>query len=210
MGEYFTERLPNGNYNTLCKAGTLNDWRYVRYSECKAWAPFDAGDQTNIRLTLSDEDVVYRFPFPDEDGDLNVIPKWDRVNQRDMFRTFRFTYQTTDEINHKEQVVHINPSGGGYGVNVWIPCLVRKGQPLKTSKNGAVPLCTIFGERYDKQGRSRTVFACAWCGALFSVDALQLPAIQQAILTYKPLEKQDDFHTWWDEVALRIRCNANC
>lgn len=118
MGEYFTAKI-HGIVETCCKAGTMDDWRYVRYAECKAWQPQDAGVGTDISVIMRDPRTLYRFPFPDEDKELvDGRFDWDAINERDMFRTVKFKYEPSPDIKHDEKVVHLTPDGLGYQVNV--------------------------------------------------------------------------------------------
>lgn len=186
----------------------MDDWRYVRYAECKAWQPRDAREGTDITAVMRDPSTLYRFPFPDEDvflvdGKFN----WGVINERNMFRSVKFKYETDSDFKHGEKVVNLTPDGSGYQVNIWIPCPVVKPYPLKTSIGGAVALCNIWGDRYDEQGFGRTIFRCAWCEAPFSVGVENIDQVRLALIAMKPRDQWDNPDSWWDKVAHRIMPN---
>ncbi len=69
MSDYFTVKANNKfGYESKCKLGIGNDWRYTRREEAEYLAAFDAGFQTNIPAALHYHSTFYRFPFPWEDA----------------------------------------------------------------------------------------------------------------------------------------------
>lgn len=210
MGEYFTQRTGNGNVDFVCKAGVMDDWRYVRRSEAQAWAPHDAGADTNVREALQDPLTLWRFPWPDEDdgvidGKFNV----DRASRRDMFRHLDVpvTADLLRTLPHQHDIcVSMSPgagnaaTGGGYNCNVFLPCPfgtraeIYEGKTAILRNTGFTPLLRIVGERYDQAGNARTIFACAWCGSLSSPSQ----ALIEEVRTY--LNTQG-----WGQIAERVR-----
>jgi hypothetical protein len=201
MGEYLTERVGDQIVQRM-KAGTMDDWRYVRMSEMEVWAPIDARDNTNVFDALSDTDILWRFPWPDEDGDVSGLSfNWSTMQKREMGRSIWFQWNTRNGIDHHERWLPMHPEGLEYShnVNIAIPCPMIPGFPLKTSRGGFTPLASIYGERRNAKGETRTVFTCAWCGAAFSIGADELEQVQQAIL------HSGKDNEWFHQVAARIK-----
>lgn len=186
----------------------MDDWRYVRRSECEAWSPYDAKEETNVLEALQDPNTLYRFPFPDEDRLESILSfNWQTINERDRDRTLEFTYETKD-IVHGEIVTSVVPNSNGRSINIWLPCPIITPYPLKKSKGNPVALCTILGERYDERGNARTIFSCDWCNEPFSVGDEEISKIRQAIIARKPSNNENNSPSWWDKVAKRIKPNC--
>lgn len=173
MGEYHTRLDPTGKVIQLCKLGTMDDWRYVRYEEAQRLAPLDAGANTNIRSFLNDERTLWRFPWPDED-EFSVAA----IDQRQMFRTLLFACAELT-CEHTQRCVSIHPEGvtSGYNVNVWITCPRQAAAGMKTSP--VPPLFNLYGQRF-RAGQPRTIFRCAWCGQPFSLTPEELIPVREA------------------------------
>lgn len=193
MGEYATRRK-DGKLVTLCKLGTLDDWRYGRRQEAELLAETDAGAGTNISLALASSEILWRFPWPDEDK--NSSPR--AIGEREMFRTLPFPAIPIRGLKHGEFVAGISLSSGGYSYNLRLPCPATwKNGRFKTT--GRVErLFAIVGERYH-DGHARTIFQCAWCETPFSVNQREAEAIREV------LRQQESGDGWYFKVAERIR-----
>lgn len=208
MGEYFTKKEPvTGEIEVLCKVGVMDAWRYVRRSECQAWLPYDAKEETDVLEALQAPSTLYRFPFPDEDSsDTFSSFNWQAIGERDCDRTIKFTYETRD-IVHGEIATSLVPTTNSCNFNFWLPCPIITPYPLRKSRGNPNALCTILGERYDKRGNARTIFSCSWCKEPFSVGYKEISEVRQAIVAGKPKNRESDFSSWWDKVADRIKPN---
>lgn len=181
MGEYATRRTAAGEIVEVAKIGTCDDIRYTRRAELHAWAPNDAGMGANCRSILAAPSSLYRFPWPDEDGQ-NIEGR--PFGERSMFRgqLILLPREWAGVLDHHDRSVPIFESAecgiplAGAGLNVRIPCPWGPDFNLKRSvksPNERFP-AVIYGERYDANGNGRTVFACAGCGDLFHLLADQV------------------------------------
>lgn len=200
MGEYATIATDDGDYKCVAKLGTCDDWRYTRREEAEAWESKDAGHQTNVKMTLNESGILYRFPFPDEDGQSVEDSEF---QARDMFRTVQIRMAKMDGIEHKEMVQSIEPKGGGYHLNVWIPCPRSDAFNLKSSGRGS-DIAVVIGERYDADGNGRTIFACGYCGAKFSVDSAEIEELKELNNSriVERLKSIDQFNTPTDKTTI--------
>ena len=202
MGEFLTRK----DGEQVAKAGTMDDFRYVRRTELEFWSPYDGGHGTDVGEILADPGTLYRFSFPDEDiafpsADAGI--DWDRIHQRDMDRTFGiFGYYMSTEIDHREIVQHIRGANMGTGINIWLPCPIAVSPyPLKTTTNGIAHVINIWGERYDGQGRGRTIFRCDWCGAPFSLGLVEMQEVRLLLLQ----EAKRRSNSWYADVSDRLK-----
>lgn len=182
MGEYLSRRIAGGQVEQFAKCGTMDHMMYARRSELVAWAPFDAGLGTDVRSILASPSTLYRFPWPEEDGQ-----SVDQMNDRDPFPSLNFLDAPDLAASSHRSFVQITFPGpklaGPHpyqpGATFNLPgCpadpALRKvlaiGQPVALI-NPVASIYTIVGERYNTRGEARTVFACAWCGGMFSIGA---------------------------------------
>ncbi len=173
MGEFAQRRTVQGTEQVL-KLGTMDDFRYVRRQELEAWRLHDAEPDT-IQAYLDDPNTLYRFPWSNEDG------QWIgdlELNEREMFRTIQLRLPRID-YDHGDIVVHLQAPKGGYQHNIWVPCLHHPDFNLKKSIGDVSHVVTIFGERYDEQGRGRTIFLCGYCKVPFSIGPEHMEELHQ-------------------------------
>jgi hypothetical protein len=198
MGEYLTS--VSGEY--LAKAGVMDDFRYVRRSELEHWSPLDGGKGTDCKEVLADLNTLYRFPFPWEDPPAEIEIDFGRIDQRDLFKTQTvYGWNPPAAVTHKEIVQPLKGKHMAQGINVWLPCPIgTPSYPLKTSFGGATPAINIVGERYDQWGHGRTIFACAWCQAMFSLDQAELLNLMQ-FMTDRIAPNEH----WMPEVIRRLK-----
>ncbi len=146
-----------GQYYKGEKIGTCECMYYIRLDEAQALANRGEQDDDKISFTeyLNDNTTRWRFPFPNEEMDFNF-------NNREPFKTFALPCPV--EVNHKEIVVSNQHFGGGYNVNIWLPCPHSKDFHLKTSNGGAGEqfICVEF--EAIRNGEVKTIFKCARCG----------------------------------------------
>lgn len=164
MGEYITIG------DMKIKVGVMDDFRYVRLEELQEFL-YLAKETEEIQVYLDDPTTLYRFPFPWED-DKSFLH-----HGRDMFKTVSLNITPTmNDFEHGSIVKHVECSGGGHGVNVWIPCILGEdGRKHQTS--GVRPVITIFGERKNCNG-VYTVFRCGYCEKPFAMDEKGIEEIQ--------------------------------
>jgi hypothetical protein len=177
MGQY---AFKNGQQGL--KVGTMDDFRYVRYGEAERLVASGNDQNGDIRYGLETLSAVFRFPFPDEDNQGDS-----KIGERSMFRTlppFKISADLISKFDHGERVISLSPEFTqlSYNNNVFLPCPV--GEAIKKAgikQSGTALLANIYGERYDKDGKPRTIFRCAWCGSPFSVGASDIDAIRETI-----------------------------
>jgi hypothetical protein len=175
MGEYATTRRPDGTIDTLCKVGTCDDWRYVRRAEAERLAVGDAGQGTDFPTALAEAGILYRFPWPWEDGEEHAV---DLIAKRDMFKTYTFALPgagfMADFIDHEDYVVH-KDAGTLVMACPLSPAFLAAG--LNTRDVPAI--VNVYGERYAA-GTARTIFRCGFCQRPFSVPASRLDIFREA------------------------------
>lgn len=76
-----------------------------------------------------------------------------------------------------------------------------------SERNRAALRILSLANRYDEQGKERTIFRCAWCEAPFSVDVENIDQVRVALIAMKPRDQWDNPDFWWDKVAHRIMPN---
>lgn len=180
MGEYARKRGEE-----LCKLGTADDWRYVRRSEATRFAR-GCDNSAEIRAMMQDPQILYRFPFPNEDAtehDLSAI------NQRDMTAGAFALYVPLGvlcRVEHGHICHSMQAPMGGHQLNVFHPCPFDGDRMEKALESGVLstspmsrPFAVIAGERYDANGNARTIFECGYCRAPFSLPADELAEVQR-------------------------------
>lgn len=182
-----------GEYGTIdgtgIKFGTCDDWRYVRRDECERWLETHAQEyrksDTPLSIILEDASLLYRFPYPWEDGH-TVLD----VQRRDMFKPRVTCFlrcedgENADDL-HGEKWVSMAAPGGGFNVNVAVPCpYTAAGRAMRSSGlpgDGSGRYVSIYGERYDENGRGRTIFTCIYCEHPFSLDEGELGRVEPVL-----------------------------
>ncbi len=181
MGEYFTVKADNKfGYESTCKLGTCNDWRYTRREEAEYLAPLDAGFGTNIPAALAEESILYRFPFPWEDAKNHSLKEiLSRISKRDMNLHYILPapFALLSTILHKELVLSYQ------GLNYFVPCpfseTFRKAvshQWIRISHCDYRQLI-VYGEQYHA-GQAATVFKCRYCDRLFYLNQEELDLLK--------------------------------
>lgn len=152
MGQYYKGR----------KIGTCERMYYMRLEEAEKLARLGAADDDGIKFKeyLTDNITAFRFPFPDEDAGLPDMIKHDKG----------FNLPAGGAEVHHETICVSNDlqhSSGG-NVNIFLPCPYSdefKAAGIKTSTGGAgEQLLTVLYEGM-RDGKKKTIFACARCGA---------------------------------------------
>jgi hypothetical protein len=167
-----------GQYLNGKKIGTCECMYYLTLKEAQELAAVGARDDDGVLFSeyLSDNTTRFRFPFPGEDG-----TSFFEVD-REPFKTFALPCPV--EVNHEPIVVHNTHFGGGYGMNIWIPCPHDKTFTLKTSNGGAGEqfICVEFEALRD--GKVKTIFKCARCGQSQRFDDADIAKIKIRALEY--------------------------
>lgn len=152
MGEYHTV-IENNEVVSVCKLETLSNMYYVRRDEAKFLLPLDAGEDTDIAELLNDKSVIWRFPYPSEDLELNSATtyfKLIKVIDKRAVKTFKF-YADKSEI--------LTPYH-------------------ERCRSGI----EIVGERFSMEGVGRTIFCCEGCNGLFSLSKLETEKVKAEII----------------------------
>ncbi len=180
MGEYL--KFPDGKE---IKLGTLDDFRYVRRDEAQRWA--DRGLRTEGNTSpaeaIADPTTLWRFPFPWEDRDSVA-----KIHERKFGDAHRLTFRVPGlEIDHQHKTVSMSAPAGGYGVNVYVPCpylleRIGAGQDAKRAALCSTPgeqTIYLVGERFDAEGRGRTVFGCIYCERWIALSVEDLAKLRE-------------------------------
>jgi len=187
MGEYFYPK-GYGREPVGCKIGTCDDWRYSRFEELLYLQDFaDLSKSTDIRYCL-DKGMTYRFPFPHEDYEMTSVERVvEKIGHRNMFDRHQF-YATLDmsRFDHKDICVGVHPVGEkhAWNVNVFVPCVQDPANKMRHTRSPNPPFVIhIFGERrHPEAGHLYTVFACGYCGGLFSLSGEESSIIENSSL----------------------------
>jgi len=160
----------------------MDDFRYVRHTELAAMAETPEGrNSPAVDRALKDPATLYRFPFPEEDGQ-----DWDEIGQRDFFVP-RIILSATEIKGAHRSITHcITGPGGAYQVSVYLPCpylLTKYGEPEDPTEPTLCsalpdPLLVIVGERV-REGRVRTIFKCIYCEILAALHQAELDLLWQ-------------------------------
>lgn len=180
MGEYATIQ------GVEVKLGTCDDWRYVRHDEAERWQHTANGGGDGIRWALAEPSILWRFPYAWED---NGHPA--DLNERTMGRPSIICAVPgpPSAHDHRRFCVGCSPSGGGFNVNIYVPCPYtlsgRFGQEpasdLEIQYCSAVPdrmLAEIWGERHSGERGHRTVFRCIYCKAPFCLTPNEVSEVE--------------------------------
>jgi hypothetical protein len=164
------------------KAGTCEDYRYVRLAEIMDGKVTQANDYnpTPHDVRSARAELLWRFPFPDEDNASAAS-----IDERNMNRSIvvRMPFDLPED-HHGTASVHANDAGigtgrgGGYGVNMKVPCpSSAEGRKLCSSKTPEGTIARTVGERIVN-GYCVTIFECAYCGTRFYLDDHEVDAIR--------------------------------
>jgi len=108
----------------------------------------EAGRRDTLERALSCSTMLYALP---ENCDFN--PKVHTIRVRN------------NGFKHDDLIICKKGNRGSAYVYHDLPCKQR---------NNSVIWAVMIGERFDGQGRARTIFKCDCCGALFSVDSSEV------------------------------------
>jgi hypothetical protein len=201
MGDYV--ELADGD---RIKIGTAGDNRYMRRDEAEFLVLFDRGGE--VRGNLEYQGALWRFPLPNEDNrTLEAI--------RDCSMFDRLTFTVPRELlpmEHDSICVHIKGKNGACGINRLLPCPLSPEDTVYGS-NVPSPIVDIVGERYDAEGRARTIFACGYCDRYFSISEDELEGYRAALVAHfrhwNPQTGEWEGGSWAEQISARIHPNRN-
>lgn len=159
---------------------------YMRLEEAKKLADMGEEDDDRIKFSeyLSDNVTMWRFPFPDEDEMIAsefVNAVYDKG----------FNLPVGDvEVNHAEICVHNTHKGGGYGVNIFLPCPNSKEATYRMSNNGAGEQFLRVRFQAIRNGEEKTIFECARCGQLQRFSDEDVAKIKERAMEYYEVYKK--------------------
>ncbi len=176
MGQYLGER----------KIGTCESMYYMRLKEAQKLAEQGAKDNDGILFSdyLKDDVTRFRFPFPTEDtpdgiGDI-------RAMQEAWNKGFDIPAGCI-EVNHQTITTHNAHTEGGYGLNIFLPCPYSKAfrdLGLKMSMGGAGEQFLTVRYQAIRDGKEKTIFACARCGQEQRFDDEDVENIKARAIEY--------------------------
>lgn len=160
MGQYFKDR----------KIGTCELMYYMRLDEAKELAKQGEKDDDGISFEryLTDNQTKFRFSFPDEDGKTNaelISAKFDKG--------FNIPAGGVEEIGHGTITHNSTLKDGFHNINIFIPCPHSeefKNLGIKMSSGGAGEQWLTVLFQAIRDGKEKTVFACARCGEMQRFD----------------------------------------
>jgi len=195
MGEYLCF---NGRQY---KIGTCESLYYIRHDELKEIAELHQRDESGTLITdyLQPKIFFYRFPWPDEDGqDVSYS------DNRDYSRKYTIANPGI-ETAHNTVACHIKAEGGGFGLNVMIPCPADteafKNSGLRSSPINITPLHIAF-EKYDENGSPLTILGCGYCRQMFRITEDDAEKVRAAVL--RKDNAPENPNSWHKKVAARI------
>jgi len=181
MGQYYNGR----------KIGICETMMYMRLEEAKQLAQCGAKDDDGISFAsmLTDNETMFRFPFPDED---NV--KGNLLSIANHSPSFELSLPPEVELNHRTICVSNADRNGNKSMNIFLPCPHdKKNFNLKTSMNPPSQHISIMyhAMRYplykgvdgntledtSKDMIRATLFECSRCGQLQRCDQEEMATI---------------------------------
>lgn len=170
MGEYV---LLDGR---PVKLGTLESLYYVRFMDLVGWLAAGRVARLDGNLEpaeyLTGQPYRFRFPFPDEDGDEQTrLTAYG--NNYDRGVVVSAPAGILEGIEHIDLTHWVKAGDSPYGMGVFTPCPAGPdGDKLSPSMRPlpGVDLITVKQQR-PLDGLLWTVCGCAWCGALWRLDA---------------------------------------
>lgn len=164
MGEYALYR------GTPVKLGTCEDLFYVRYAD---FARMVAAGEIEQYLG-NDAPAEYlrggsrfRFPFPDED---DLAPFTYQNFNRGFVVNVTAAPDLVTMAEHGRATASFHPDGGGYNVNVSVPC--PQTDDFETVRSSGIDwrIVEIVQQR-PIEGRLWTILQCPYCKARWRLDA---------------------------------------
>jgi len=169
-----------GQYLNKNKIGTCENMYYLTLAEARALAEKGARDDDGITFKeyLEDNETRFRFAWPDEDDQTFET----HGGQRDAFKTFQLPCPV--EIEHYHITFHNTHFGGGYGINIMIPCPHSAGFNLEMSNGGAGEQFVCVEFQAIRDGQEKTIFKCARCGQSQRFDDADVAKIRARAIEY--------------------------
>ncbi len=177
-------RLPDGS---LLPLGDFGAWTLVRFEACQGIlleltrrSSRHRGD-VDMRLRLEMPDLVlYRFPFPDEDG-AGLEELRQRQPRRPPHPVF-VPWQFAATLKHDKVPVRVTRACGGYGVDQETTCPNTAWANPEFDQRGI--LLDILGERVTEHTQAMTVLACIYCQARFRFSTSEIEVIRDLNLSH--------------------------
>lgn len=178
MGEIHTV-MKNNEVIPVCKLGAMENMYYARRLEACFLLPFDAKQETDISELLFDREIIWRFPFPDEDLELS------------------FTNATLHNQSYSNLINSIvKRSTRTFN-------FIADKEPILTSyHDDCIGGFKILGERFSLDLVAVTVFSCDGCNRVFSLSNTEIQRIKVEIINN--CEGDDAFI---EQVAYRLHPN---
>ena len=181
-----------GQYYKGEKIGTCESMYYLTLPEAQELARQGARDDDGISFQsyLTDNVTMFRFDFPGE-------TKESRYKNYD--RGFMVLASEDVEAGHTDKWIAMQHKGGGYNVNICLPCPYSqefKDLGIKTSVGGFEKQ-THLQVRFQaiRHGEEKTIFECARCGQLQRFDNVDIARIKDATREYYEAYKPKSWDT---------------
>lgn len=149
-----------GQYYKGKKIGTCESMYYMRLQEAQELALQGASDDDGIKFEemLKDNTTRFRFPFPNEDG----------KSLHDVSHEIGYNLPADGvSVDHGTICVSNSFNGAGNSVNIFLPCPYSQefnSAGLKMSIGGAGEQFVAVLYQAMRDGKEKTIFACARCG----------------------------------------------
>lgn len=218
MGEYL-ER----DGGQPCKLATVDDARYLTRDEAERLRGYDEGPA--LAGLLADPRTLWRFPWPAEESPDNPAELCRTIAGRSMFRSLAVDLaderaELLSRVKHGRVAVYLRHEDGhsepqrselgGGGLSVRLPCPLDGPAWAAAGLdmgNRPAPALTVYGERFDTDGRRRTVFRCAYCAEAFALEAGELATVRDALHQEAERAKRDgspERVSWYRDLAARL------
>ena len=182
-----------GQYYKGEKIGTCENMYYLNLATGQKLAEQSAADDDGVAFSeyLKDNITRWRFAWPEEDG-----AKFPDCG-KDPFKVFSLPCPV--EVNHDRITVHNTHQGGGYGINIFLPCPHSSNFPLEMSRGGAGEQFISVKYQAIRDGAEKTIFACARCGHEQRFDDAETVKIKERAKEYFAVYHREEGQPGGDE-----------
>lgn len=189
-----------GQYLNKNKIGTCESMYYLTLAEARTLAARGARDDDGVTFKeyLEDNVTRFRFAWPDEDGQTFEV----HGGEREPFRTFAMPAPV--EVGHDTISFHNTHIGGGYGINIMIPCPHSSGFNLAMSNGGPGEQFVCVEFQAIRDGQEKTIFKCARCGQSQRFDDADVEKIKARAREYYSVYNHDNGNKSLYEYAMKV------
>lgn len=173
-------------YGSFDLVGNGRECRKVRHGEVKITAN-DPRQRDKVRRLLRSGKIIWRFPWPNEDGRLGhgYI-----ANRPDRALTFPWDGWGDSTIEHTWLYDRVTAAGLSRQWTVKRPCPI-----IDPAAEGLPKLLRVYGQLHPRGSKPVTVFACGYCDAIFTLSHEAVTAIRK--MPFGALDVDGDTRREW-------------